>query len=92
MSNITIAIGTWSETYQAYLTSAPRAYDYGYCIPIYGNDNPEKDSSRVVLIPVDRAEYQRGRYASGLYGSEVCNWGLDITEILYKRLKPEEKC
>jgi hypothetical protein len=55
-------------------TNAIPDYDYGYCIVaydsgLYGNDADE--FSRLVWIPEDKVDYQRGRYHSGLYRAKV---------------------
>lgn len=87
---IKITLNTFTQDYQAFYTNAPRGYDYSYCIPIQGDNDPSKDSRRIVLIPVNRLDYQTGRYASGLYQFEACDAGempdSAIIELLHERL------
>ena len=55
-------IGNVLRRYQLYRTSAPQRYDYGYVLTLL-----EDDGTRWILIPPDSADYQIGRYHSGLY-------------------------
>jgi hypothetical protein len=55
-----------TRDYERYLTSAPKEYDYDYTLHL--GDLDEK--RRIVAIPIKSAEYQTGRYRSGLYASE----------------------
>lgn len=52
-------------------TNAPDAYDYGYCVPQPPAETERFGTLRVVRIdsdnPIYHAEYQAGRYQSGLY-------------------------
>lgn len=48
------------------LTDAPEAYDYGYTSQLGVADLYPK-ALRVVSMPPDMVEYQRGRYMSGMY-------------------------
>lgn len=62
MTTITIQIGMTTQQYNLYRTSAPQRYDYGYVLTLV-----ESEGSRWILIPPQHAEYQIGRYSSGLY-------------------------
>lgn len=80
---ITISMGNFKETFIVYETNAPIRYDYGYCIPV------SEDETRLVLIPVDDAKHQVGRYESGSYWAKVAEGTTSvetITDILFKRL------
>jgi hypothetical protein len=69
-NSLTVEVGQFRETYAVIETNAPRSYDYDYCIPGTGEGNPDKGSSRFVLIPLSKLEYQKGRYRSGLFWSK----------------------
>lgn len=81
-----LTIGPVSNEYVLVKTNCPKAYDYGYCIEVYGEDRDE----RFVLVLANKLEYQMGRYLSGGfaavedYSNSVEEW---ITETLYARLK-----
>ena len=86
-NKVTVSLGDFSKTYVVFRTSAPRNYDYDYCIPIYGDDIPAKEDSRIVLIPEESVAYQTGRYGSGLFWSKPEDCGNEyIKETLYKRI------
>ena len=80
-----IELGCFSNEFALVKTTTPKAYDYGYAIEVYGEDRDE----RFVLIPVDKLEYQMGRYLSGGFAAvedpcdSVIEW---ITERLYAKL------
>lgn len=83
-----ISIGGWIEKYYAIETNAPKQYDFSATIHLYGDENPDKESRRWVLIPTHNLMPQTGRYASGLYRSEpveeICE--SFISEIIHKRI------
>ena len=56
------------QRYVLVSTTAPSAYDYAYCVEAVSY--LDRGDRRYVLIPVDSAEYQMGRYRSGLYVAE----------------------
>jgi hypothetical protein len=77
MHTVKIQIGAIEETYAVVFTNAPVVYEYEYCIPLVETYDPTETlkkndgKGRLVLIPLERLEYQRGRYSSGLYFSTV---------------------
>lgn len=81
-----INLGLFSEEFVLVKTNCPKAYDYGYCIEVYGEDRDE----RFVLVPAGKVEYQLGRYCSGGFAKveDPCNSVIEwITERLYARLR-----
>lgn len=72
------------------LTTAPSAYDYGYTQELAtgltveqyeGQTNPPSNV-RLVAMPSESADYQRGRYHSGMYftTTAVGSWPGTITK------------
>ena len=94
---IKVKIGDTKKTYVLVKTNAPLEYDVGtVTLKNYLDlDKSVKHSwregpHRYTLIPVEHLPYHEGRYASGLYSSEVeeensniRNW---VEEILWKRI------
>jgi len=72
MITITITHSDSNEAFrQSYVlvgTTAPSEYDYAYCIEAVSY--LDRGDRRYVLIPEGSAEYQMGRYRSGLYSAE----------------------
>ncbi len=61
-------IDDMSGGYDLWMTHAPECYDYtGFGTMHVGSLRSEKNDLRLVAIPRERADYQIGRYASGLY-------------------------
>jgi len=81
-----IQIGGFEEEFVLVKTNCPQAYDYGYCIAVYGGHRDE----RFVLVPSGRLDYQMGRYQSGGFAAieeaseSIKEW---ITERLYARIR-----
>ena len=57
--------------YRLLRTRAPQAYDYGYVIEI-GKMPGEFGEERLVVVPKEYAEYQSGRYSSGMFTPIDC--------------------
>lgn len=61
----------WHSTTTPYAlveTNAPQAYDYGYTVDLGVDEMTTRTGIiRLVAMPVERVEYQCGRYMSGLY-------------------------
>jgi hypothetical protein len=60
-----------TEEYRLLRTRAPQAYDYGYVIEI-GKMPGEFGEERLVVVPKEYADYQSGRYASGMFSPIDC--------------------
>lgn len=83
---LAIKLGTYEEVYHLVETTAPAAYDYCYTIPLYGQG--EDVTSRFVLIPDARVQFQMGRYGSGLHAtarSDVFDQA-EVAQMLRARL------
>jgi len=63
-----VQIGRFECEYVAVKTTAPQSYDYDSAIELYAAPD---DSFRIVLVDASRAEFQTGRYASGLHTAEI---------------------
>lgn len=63
---------TTTTPYRLVETNAPDAYDYGYTVD-FGVEQmtPRSGIVRTVGIPVERVEYQCGRYQSGCYFAKL---------------------
>lgn len=61
-----------SEDYALYRTRAPKAYDYGYVVEV-GRMDGEFGEERLVAIPKQFADYQSGRYSSGMFTPVKCS-------------------
>ena len=61
---VLIEIGKFSRTYKPHQTNAPQRYDYSYVLTLL-----EDSGLRYILLPLESAAYQIGRYRSGLYWS-----------------------
>lgn len=61
-----------SSNYKLFRTRAPKAYDYGYVVEVGRVDGRDKEE-RLVAIPLERIEYQSGRYSSGMYTPVDCS-------------------
>jgi len=57
--------------YRLLRTSAPKAYDYDYCIDI-GTMKGEWANERLVAVPRKSVEYQSGRWSSGMFTPVAC--------------------
>lgn len=83
--HFSLSLGEFTERYAVIETTAPKSYDYSYCIPIMG------DERRWVLIPESKVSDQTSRYLSGLYSFEPADMPVNLTsyiaETLLKRLK-----
>lgn len=63
-----------SENYRLLSTRAPVAYDYGYVIEVgVVPGKTEKETERLVAMPIHSVEYQSGRYSSGMYTPIDCS-------------------
>ena len=95
-----IQIGNFKQEYHLWRTKAPRAYDgFGTFTVLESGLNergcPGEHYDRIVLVPVEHAQWQEMRYCSGHYAPEpheiddlIVNY---ITETLVKRMKEEVK-
>jgi hypothetical protein len=61
-----------TQEYALYRTRAPKAYDYGYVVEV-GRVDGEFGEERLVAIPKQFAEYQSGRYSSGMFTPVKCS-------------------
>lgn len=59
---ISLEVGPYARHYRLYRTNAPQRYDYSYVLTLV-----EDDGTRWILIPQGSADYQIGRYHSGLF-------------------------
>jgi cytosine/adenosine deaminase-related metal-dependent hydrolase len=84
------------KSYVPVLTNALQEYDYAYTIHLcdtYAIDFGKQ--ARLVLIPVEAEEFQRGRYTSGLYFSRRADFvhypKHTMTEELWRRIHESKK-
>lgn len=98
MKTIAVEIDNHKIEYVPILTNADPQYDYEYTINLFETYSLNRDKPvRLILIPVYHVEYQRGRYSSGLFHSELADlklYSIDIRTELWKRLhimREEEK-
>jgi hypothetical protein len=72
MTEITISIGSSTETFELWRTGAPGAYDGFGTLTIYDSgERPSGKRERYVLIKKAHVEWHRCRYGSGLYSCEA---------------------
>lgn len=67
---LTVTIGPRTETFQAFETNAPKAYDHGAVLELYDGTYIEAGRQkihRVILVPVKDVPWQTGRNHSGLH-------------------------
>lgn len=80
---VSIRIGNFMREYKLFQTNASQRLDYGYVLTLV-----DADDTRYILIPLDRAAYQIGRYGSDLawaIPSDVFDVDT-ITERLFKAI------
>jgi hypothetical protein len=86
----TVKIGTTEITYELWRTSAPPEYDGFGTMTLYdsGEENGERAYPgarpvrvRYVLIDVRHSEWQRGRYASGMYAAVESDDGPSAKDV-----------
>jgi hypothetical protein len=83
-------------SYVPVLTNALQDYDYAYTIHLCDTyDIDFGKQARLVLIPVNAEEFQRGRYTSGLYFSRRADFvhypKHTMTEELWRRIHESKK-
>ncbi len=84
-TEITIAIGSGSQTYTLVRTTAPKPYDHGQAIEMY-----EGGGERYILVPNDALTWQEGPNRSGLHGFELSDLipTGSLAEQLWARILP----
>jgi hypothetical protein len=87
---VTITVNGNATVYAPVVTSAPREYDYDYAIELRNTYLEGSVPARLVLIPGEHLTYQRERYASGLYSSELAEHTLYPIDDVQFIAKPEE--